>query len=83
VKRGRPYPDLIRRAMALTGVNNSQAVVKVGDTPADIAQGLAAQCGLVVGVTYGTHRREELEGSGAVMIDRLGDLLPLLGVEPS
>lgn len=80
VHRGRPHPDLIHRAMALAGVADARRVVKAGDTPSDMAQGLAAGCGLVVGVTYGTHTREQLERPGVRIIDRLADLLPLVGV---
>jgi phosphonatase-like hydrolase len=61
VERGRPHPDLIFRAMALTGVTDAGRVAKVGDTPADLAEGTAAGCGLVIGVTEGSHREEELE----------------------
>ena len=46
--------------MALTGVSDPQAVAKVGDTPSDLLEGRAAGCGLVIGVTNGTHTREEL-----------------------
>ena len=51
---------LIRRAMQLMQVTDPRAVVKVGDTPSDLQSGRAAGCGLVVGVSYGTHAREEL-----------------------
>jgi phosphonatase-like hydrolase len=61
VERGRPYPDLIVKAMQLTGVTNSAAVAKVGDTPADLDEGAGARCGLVVGVTNGSHTLDELK----------------------
>ncbi len=80
VERGRPHPDLIHRLMALAGVTDARAVVKTGDTPSDLAEGLAAGCGLVVGVTYGTHTREQLTRPGVRTIDRLRDLLPLMGL---
>lgn len=80
VERGRPHPDLILRAMALANVADSHMVAKIGDTPADVAQGLAAECGCVVGVTYGTHRRDQLARPGVHIIDRLTDVLPLLGI---
>jgi phosphonatase-like hydrolase len=80
VERGRPHPDLIDRAKVMAGVAESRRVVKIGDTPADLAQGLAADCGLVVGVTYGTHSREQLARPGVQTIDRLDDLLPLIGL---
>ena len=79
VAHGRPAADLIQRAMQLTGVIDPRAVVKVGDTPADIASGRAAACGCVVGVSYGTHSRAELERHGPdAVIDRLPDLVPLV-----
>jgi phosphonatase-like hydrolase len=61
VHRGRPHPDLLFRAMALTGVRDPQAVAKVGDTPADLREGKAAGAGLIIGVTNGSHTVLELE----------------------
>ncbi len=61
VPRGRPHPDLVFKAMELTRTKDAPSVAKVGDTPADLQEGAAAGCGLVIGVTNGTHRREELE----------------------
>jgi phosphonatase-like hydrolase len=82
VARGRPAPDLIRRAMELTGVDDSGLVGKVGDTPSDIASGHAARCRLVAAVSYGTHSRPELESHRPThVLDRLDELLPL--VDPS
>jgi phosphonatase-like hydrolase len=80
VEKGRPHPHMIHRAMQLTGIDDPGVVAKVGDTPADIEQGRAARCGLVVGVTYGTHTRDELARFDVPLIDRLVDLLPLVGV---
>ena len=76
---GRPSAGLIRRAMQLTDVADARAVVKVGDTPSDIQSGRAAGCGLVVGVSYGTHTREELlRHQPDALIDDLPELLPLV-----
>lgn len=61
VSRGRPHPDLVMKAMALTGVTHVGAVAKVGDTPADLEEGSAAGCGLVVGVTNGSHTAAQLK----------------------
>lgn len=61
VQRGRPHPDLIFRAMELTGVTDVTCVAKVGDTPSDLQEGTAAGCRWVIGVTEGTHRRDQLE----------------------
>lgn len=60
VRRGRPHPDMILALMARFGIDDPRRVAKVGDTPADLQQGENAGCGLVVGVTSGTHGREEL-----------------------
>jgi phosphonatase-like hydrolase len=61
VRRGRPHPDLVVRAMALAGVTSPRAVAKVGDTPADLKEGAAASCGLLIGVTNGSHTGEQLK----------------------
>ncbi|HEY9046897.1 MAG TPA: phosphonatase-like hydrolase [Ohtaekwangia sp.] len=60
VKRGRPYPDMIFRAMELTGVKDVKRVAKVGDTTSDLQEGNAAGCALVIGVTTGAFSKEEL-----------------------
>jgi phosphonatase-like hydrolase len=80
VERGRPYPDLIHRAMALADVAAPSSVIKIGDTPSDLEEGLAAGCGLVVGVTYGTHTHQQLARPGVTLIDNLPALLPLIGI---
>ncbi len=60
VPRGRPYPDLIYRAMELTGVTDTRRVAKVGDTPSDLQEGHAAACGWIIGVAAGSHTEEQL-----------------------
>lgn len=62
VPRGRPHPDLALKAMKLTGVSDPKRVAKVGDTPSDLQEGTAAGCALVIGVTNGSHTREQLVG---------------------
>ncbi len=61
VERGRPYPQMIERAMALTGVSNPKAVINIGDTPSDLLSGRAAGVALNLGVVNGTHSRSQLE----------------------
>lgn len=56
----RPRPGLIFEAMRRLSVFDPDDVVKVGETPADMAEGAIAGCGAVVGATWGSHRREEL-----------------------
>ncbi len=60
VVHGRPYPDMIYRAMELMGVESTDQVAKVGDTPSDLQEGESANCALIIGVTEGSHTREEL-----------------------
>jgi phosphonatase-like hydrolase len=61
VERGRPYPDLIFKAMELTHVTDSKCVAKVGDTASDLLEGNSAGCGWVIGVTTGAYSRTQLE----------------------
>lgn len=61
VEHGRPEPDMIHHLMSTLGVSDPRTVVKVGDAPADLEEGMAAGCRWVVGVTWGTHTREQLE----------------------
>jgi len=60
VSRGRPYPDMIHALMQRCGVRAAERVAKVGDTPADLGEGTAAGCRLVIGVTSGTHTAIQL-----------------------
>jgi len=48
--------------MKRLGMIDPARVAKVGDTPADLQEGRNAGCGLIIGVTQGTHSREQLEG---------------------
>jgi phosphonatase-like hydrolase len=61
VPQGRPAPDMILRAMALTGISNPAQVINVGDTPLDLQAGTNAGVRCVVGVLTGIHGRERLE----------------------
>lgn len=60
VQRGRPHADLALKAMELIGIREPKRVAKVGDTPSDLQEGMAAGCGLIIGVTNGTHTRQQL-----------------------
>jgi phosphonatase-like hydrolase len=81
VARGRPHPDMIQHLMARLDLADSSRVAKIGDTPSDIEEGKNAGCGMVVGVTRGTHTREQLEPSGPThLIETVADLPRLLGL---
>ncbi|MEW6322652.1 MAG: phosphonatase-like hydrolase [Acidobacteriota bacterium] len=60
VGAGRPAPDLIRRAMALTGMADPSAVAAAGDTVLDLRAGAAAGVGWNIGVLSGAHDRATL-----------------------
>ncbi|MDO1448978.1 phosphonatase-like hydrolase [Rhodocytophaga aerolata] len=81
VARGRPYPDMIFRAMELTGVTDAKQVAKVGDTASDLQQGTAAGCRFVVGVTTGAFTKEALvKEPHTHIISQLSELLPLMNI---
>lgn len=61
VPRGRPHPDMIEKAMRELGIADPKRVAKVGDTPSDLEEGTSAGCGMVVGVTRGSHTKEQLQ----------------------
>ena len=80
--RGRPYPDLPLTALLRTGASSVDGMVVVGDTASDIASGLAAGAGLVVGVLTGAHDERTLLGAGAdAVIPSVADLAELLGLD--
>ncbi|HLT74866.1 MAG TPA: HAD hydrolase-like protein [Ohtaekwangia sp.] len=63
VPHGRPHPDMIFKAMELSGTDNVAEVAKVGDTTVDLIQGQSAGCSLVIGVTTGAHSVEDLQNT--------------------
>ncbi len=82
VERGRPFPDLIFKAMELTGVTDALSVAKVGDTASDIQEGRAAECGWVIGITTGAFSREELQKEKPThLIDSIPEIISLFAVK--
>jgi phosphonatase-like hydrolase len=61
VPNGRPHPDMVHKAMRDLGITDAQRVAKVGDTPSDLEEGENANCGLIVGVTAGSHTADQLK----------------------
>jgi phosphonatase-like hydrolase len=79
VPRGRPFPDMIHRAMQLTGTRTAAEVAKVGDTASDLLEGQAAGCRWVIGVTTGAFREAELRPYPHThLIREVTEILPLL-----
>ena len=82
VARGRPAPDLLFEAMRRCGVADARSVAKVGDTPADLGEGVSAGCGWNIGVTYGTHSRAQLaDHPHTALIDDIRALPAALGLD--
>lgn len=80
--RGRPYPDLPLTALLRTGASSVEGMVVVGDTASDIASGINAGAGLVVGVLTGSHDEQTLLDAGAdAVLPSVADLPELLGYE--
>ncbi len=83
VDRGRPYPDMIHRAMHLLDIEDSASVAKVGDTPSDLQEGRQARCGAIIGVTYGSHSRDELATYPHThLVSDIREIPALLGLNP-
>ncbi|NJL14638.1 MAG: HAD hydrolase-like protein [Microscillaceae bacterium] len=79
VEQGRPFPDMIWKAMQMMQVQEVNQVAKVGDTPSDIQQGRAAGCEYVIGITSGAFSAEALEKENPThLVNNLSELAPLL-----
>ncbi|UZR93556.1 HAD-IA family hydrolase [Chondrinema litorale] len=81
VKNGRPHPDMILNLMEQAGVTDPKQVIKVGDAVSDIQEGRAAGCGMVVAVTTGSWKKEDLEKEEPdYLIYSLPELLDIIGI---
>jgi phosphonatase-like hydrolase len=79
VPKGRPFPDMIYKAMALTKVPDAKYVAKVGDTISDLEEGTSAGCGFVIGVTSGAFSYEALaKGPHTHLISRVSEVLNIV-----
>jgi phosphonatase-like hydrolase len=79
VEKGRPHPFMIRRAMKQFDITDPKRVVKVGDTPVDLAEGREAGCLLSLAVTNGSHTEAELSAlDNDGLLPTLGHLKPFL-----
>ena len=79
VVNGRPAPDMITLAMDKFGIEDSQQVLKAGDSGIDIEEGKNANCGLCIGVLTGAQTKAQLEKSlPDIVLDKLTDLAQLI-----
>jgi phosphonatase-like hydrolase len=60
VANGRPYPDMVLKAMKDLNISSAEEVAKVGDTASDLQEGTSAGCRYVIGITTGAFTRDEL-----------------------
>ena len=58
---GRPFPDMIHKAMQLFDITDASKVLKAGDSAIDIEEGKNAKCGITIGVLSGAQTRAQLE----------------------
>jgi phosphonatase-like hydrolase len=61
VNNGRPFPDMIYKAMHDMNIKTADEVAKVGDTVSDLQEGTSAGCKYVIGITTGAFTRAALE----------------------
>jgi phosphonatase-like hydrolase len=61
VEEGRPEPFMIQSLMERAGIDDPQEVIKIGDTEADVNEGINAGCLMVIAVTTGAFTKDQLE----------------------
>ena len=84
VPQGRPHPDMINTLVQRLGISSNSAVAKVGDTPSDLLEGKNADCGLTIGVLYGTHTKDQLlKFDHDYLISTPAEILTILDSKPS
>ncbi len=66
--RGRPYPDLVLRAVLDLEIDDVRGVAVVGDTSSDVLSGLRAGARIVAGTLTGAHDRHQLDDAGATHV---------------
>ncbi len=81
VEKGRPHGNLVRKLMHDLDVSDPLDVMKVGDTPVDLGEGMSAGCKMVVGVLTGAFDRAGLEGHPHThLVESVRDVPGLLGI---
>ncbi|MFD7155880.1 phosphonatase-like hydrolase [Kribbella sp. NPDC059898] len=77
--RGRPYPDMVLKALLELRADGVQNVAVAGDTAYDMTTGIRAGAGIVAGVLTGAHGNEQLTAAGATnVLESVRDLPGLL-----
>ena len=68
VPQGRPHPHMIEQLMINNGIDDPRRVMKVGDTPNDILEGIRAKCAKQYGVLSGAGTHDSLKRAGATEV---------------
>ncbi|MEU4194625.1 phosphonatase-like hydrolase [Kribbella sp. NPDC026611] len=77
--RGRPYPDMVLKAVLDLEADAVADVAVAGDTAYDMTTGIRAGAGIVAGVLTGAHGKQQLEAAGAThVLESVRDLPGLL-----
>ncbi|MEV5966711.1 phosphonatase-like hydrolase [Kribbella sp. NPDC051952] len=77
--RGRPYPDMVLKALLDLQADAVANVAVAGDTAYDMTTGIRAGAGIVAGVLTGAHGKQQLAAAGAThVLESVRDLPGLL-----
>lgn len=77
--RGRPYPDMVLKALLELEADSVANVAVAGDTAYDMTTGIRAGAGIVAGVLTGAHGKQQLDAAGAThVLESVRDLPGLL-----
>ncbi|MEV6416686.1 phosphonatase-like hydrolase [Kribbella sp. NPDC051718] len=77
--RGRPYPDMVLKALLELKADAVAGVAVAGDTAYDMTSGVRAGAGIVAGVLTGAHGNDQLVAAGAThVLESVRDLPGLL-----
>jgi phosphoglycolate phosphatase len=66
--RGRPHPDMLRKAAAALEISTPMQVIVLGDTASDMQAGVAFGAGQIIGVLTGAHSVDTLHNAGATTV---------------
>ena len=66
--RGRPYPDMVLKALLELKADSVTNVAVAGDTAYDMTTGIRAGAGIVAGVLTGAHGKQQLDAAGATHV---------------
>ena len=74
VDRGRPYPYMINRLMARNDIDNPKEVIKIGDSVADIKEGINAGCNTVAVLSGAGHVQDLSKEKPDFILNSIMDL---------